>query len=273
MHNFLNFSCKTRYRHRLPPPPPPPLEKKKRAEAQDDDNNAPPRGPENEQHIEDAETLKMTEEQRLSLFHSFRSVKFEWSDLDSNDTACALCAAATMQPPRSTEFRILICLVFASAMQVPAVAAAPPPGPPASTAARPQDADALKNQDEPPRRRKRARPSTASSPSPPRPPLARRMRFACRARHSQKSRRAAQVKSLPALGFTVSPPAPLGSVRKLERKRRTATTLLRDQYYFMNISTLYSSNILISIHNTGAKRRPTMHKPLLSGEKGQGVEL
>ncbi|KAJ6535845.1 hypothetical protein DFH09DRAFT_1402630, partial [Mycena vulgaris] len=28
------------------------------------------------------ETLKMTEEQRLSLFHSFRSVKFEWNDLD-----------------------------------------------------------------------------------------------------------------------------------------------------------------------------------------------
>ncbi|KAJ6501285.1 hypothetical protein DFH09DRAFT_1102641 [Mycena vulgaris] len=37
---------------------------------------------ENEQRIEDAEALKMTEEQRLSLFHSFRSVKFEWSDLD-----------------------------------------------------------------------------------------------------------------------------------------------------------------------------------------------
>ncbi|KAJ7147008.1 hypothetical protein C8R44DRAFT_724698 [Mycena epipterygia] len=37
---------------------------------------------ENEQRLEDAEALKMTEEQRLSLFHSFRSVKFEWSDLD-----------------------------------------------------------------------------------------------------------------------------------------------------------------------------------------------
>ncbi|KAJ7496464.1 hypothetical protein FB451DRAFT_1207869 [Mycena latifolia] len=37
---------------------------------------------ENEQRIEDAEALKMTEEQRLTLFHSFRSVKFEWSDLD-----------------------------------------------------------------------------------------------------------------------------------------------------------------------------------------------
>ncbi|KAJ6592963.1 hypothetical protein B0H19DRAFT_1279756 [Mycena capillaripes] len=32
--------------------------------------------------IEDAEALKFTEEQRLLLFHSFRSVKFEWSDLD-----------------------------------------------------------------------------------------------------------------------------------------------------------------------------------------------
>ncbi|KAJ6501296.1 hypothetical protein DFH09DRAFT_1102653 [Mycena vulgaris] len=199
------LSCKTRQIQIQTTPPPPPLEKKKRAEAQDDDNNAraPPGGPENEQRIEDAETLKMTEKQRLSLFHSFRSVKFEWSDLDGNDTACALCAAATM-----------------------------------------------------------------------------------------KSRRAAQVKSLPALGFTVSPPAPLGSVRKLERKRRTATTLLgipqsdcallisisdgwacARSILFMNISTLYSSNVLISIHNTGAKRRPTMHKPLLSGEKGQGVEL
>ncbi|KAJ6631277.1 hypothetical protein B0H10DRAFT_2206965 [Mycena sp. CBHHK59/15] len=37
---------------------------------------------ENEQRLEDLEALKMTEEQRLSLFHSFRSVKFEWSDLD-----------------------------------------------------------------------------------------------------------------------------------------------------------------------------------------------
>ncbi|KAJ7252347.1 hypothetical protein B0H12DRAFT_1323849 [Mycena haematopus] len=37
---------------------------------------------ENEQRIEDAEALKFTDEQRLSLFLSFRSVKFEWSDLD-----------------------------------------------------------------------------------------------------------------------------------------------------------------------------------------------
>ncbi|KAJ6464255.1 hypothetical protein C8R47DRAFT_1237571 [Mycena vitilis] len=37
---------------------------------------------ENEQRLEDAEALKFTEEQRLSLFLSFRSVKFEWSDLD-----------------------------------------------------------------------------------------------------------------------------------------------------------------------------------------------
>ncbi|KAF7312582.1 hypothetical protein MIND_00272300 [Mycena indigotica] len=37
---------------------------------------------ENEQRLEDLEALKMTEEQRLILFHSFRSVKFEWSDLD-----------------------------------------------------------------------------------------------------------------------------------------------------------------------------------------------
>ncbi|KAJ7165454.1 hypothetical protein C8R43DRAFT_1232547 [Mycena crocata] len=37
---------------------------------------------ENEQRIEDAEALKLTEEQRTSLLHSFSSVKFEWSDLD-----------------------------------------------------------------------------------------------------------------------------------------------------------------------------------------------
>ncbi|KAJ7648004.1 hypothetical protein FB45DRAFT_212131 [Roridomyces roridus] len=37
---------------------------------------------ENEQRIEDAEALKFTEEQRLSLLYSFRHVKFEWSDLD-----------------------------------------------------------------------------------------------------------------------------------------------------------------------------------------------
>ncbi|KAF7350757.1 hypothetical protein MSAN_01636800 [Mycena sanguinolenta] len=37
---------------------------------------------ENEQRIEDAEALKFTDEQKLSLFLSFRSVKFEWSDLD-----------------------------------------------------------------------------------------------------------------------------------------------------------------------------------------------
>ncbi|KAJ7496462.1 hypothetical protein FB451DRAFT_1549600 [Mycena latifolia] len=38
---------------------------------------------ENTQRIEDAEALETTEaEQRLALFHSFRSVKFEWSDLD-----------------------------------------------------------------------------------------------------------------------------------------------------------------------------------------------
>ncbi|CAK5281984.1 unnamed protein product [Mycena citricolor] len=37
---------------------------------------------EHEQRMEDMEALKMTEEQRLLLFHSFRSVKFEWCDLD-----------------------------------------------------------------------------------------------------------------------------------------------------------------------------------------------
>ncbi|KAJ6477011.1 hypothetical protein C8R45DRAFT_1008560 [Mycena sanguinolenta] len=37
---------------------------------------------ENEQRIEDAEALKFTDEQKMSLFLSFRSVKFEWSDLD-----------------------------------------------------------------------------------------------------------------------------------------------------------------------------------------------
>ncbi|KAJ6592914.1 hypothetical protein B0H19DRAFT_1088766 [Mycena capillaripes] len=34
------------------------------------------------QHLEDAEALKFAKELRLSLFHSFHSVKFDWSDLD-----------------------------------------------------------------------------------------------------------------------------------------------------------------------------------------------
>ncbi|PFH46289.1 hypothetical protein AMATHDRAFT_8007 [Amanita thiersii Skay4041] len=37
---------------------------------------------EKEQHLEDAEALKMTEEQRQILLRSFQSVKFEFSDLD-----------------------------------------------------------------------------------------------------------------------------------------------------------------------------------------------
>ncbi|KAJ7288885.1 hypothetical protein C8J57DRAFT_1707174 [Mycena rebaudengoi] len=63
---------------------------------------------ENEQRLEDAEALKFTEEQRLSLFHSFRSVKFEWSDLDgmrpirrrynSNTTIQGIPSAAPTSP-------------------------------------------------------------------------------------------------------------------------------------------------------------------------------
>ncbi|KAJ7730710.1 hypothetical protein B0H14DRAFT_3899264 [Mycena olivaceomarginata] len=37
---------------------------------------------ENEHRLEDADALKFTDEQRISLFLSFRSVKCEWSDLD-----------------------------------------------------------------------------------------------------------------------------------------------------------------------------------------------
>ncbi|KAJ7843229.1 hypothetical protein B0H14DRAFT_3868613 [Mycena olivaceomarginata] len=37
---------------------------------------------ENEHRLEDTEALKFTDEQRISLFLSFRSVKLEWSDLD-----------------------------------------------------------------------------------------------------------------------------------------------------------------------------------------------
>ncbi|KAJ7018213.1 hypothetical protein C8F04DRAFT_1243365 [Mycena alexandri] len=64
---------------------------------------------ENEQRIEDAEALKMTEEQRLLLFHSFRSVKFEWSDLDGmrgvrrryNSPTTQSCPASPPQPPHA----------------------------------------------------------------------------------------------------------------------------------------------------------------------------
>ncbi|KAJ7431927.1 hypothetical protein B0H11DRAFT_824659 [Mycena galericulata] len=59
---------------------------------------------ENEQRLEDAEALKMTEEQRLSLFHSFRTVKFEWSDLDGMHCVRRRYNPAPLQcqsPPRS----------------------------------------------------------------------------------------------------------------------------------------------------------------------------
>ncbi|KAJ7938066.1 hypothetical protein B0H13DRAFT_38593 [Mycena leptocephala] len=53
----------------------------------------------NEQQLEEAEAFELTEEQRVQLFNSFRSVKFEWSDLDgmgcsSRDNFAALPNAA-----------------------------------------------------------------------------------------------------------------------------------------------------------------------------------
>ncbi|KAJ6501303.1 hypothetical protein DFH09DRAFT_1336124 [Mycena vulgaris] len=130
---------------------------------------------ENEQRIEDTGAHKMTE--RRSLFHSFSSVKFKWSDLDGNDTACAPCAAATMcviPPWAATPFHgISNSDLF---------------GAPASTAARPRDADAgaLINQDEPQGERS-ALGRQRSLPSPPRPLLARQVRSALPARPSQSA--------------------------------------------------------------------------------------
>ncbi|KAJ6464251.1 hypothetical protein C8R47DRAFT_70473 [Mycena vitilis] len=57
---------------------------------------------ENEQRLEDAEALKFTEEQRLSLFLSFRSVKFEWSDLDGmRSVRRRYNSSCASPPPRS----------------------------------------------------------------------------------------------------------------------------------------------------------------------------
>ncbi|KAJ6592993.1 hypothetical protein B0H19DRAFT_11726 [Mycena capillaripes] len=69
---------------------------------------------ENEQRLEDAEALKFTEEQRLSLFHSFRSVKFEWSDLDGMRSVRrrynSSCPASPPPPPRSPAVQPHICV-------------------------------------------------------------------------------------------------------------------------------------------------------------------
>ncbi|KAJ7646093.1 hypothetical protein DFH06DRAFT_1333022 [Mycena polygramma] len=57
---------------------------------------------ENEQRLEDAEALKFTEEQRLSLFLSFRSVKFEWSDLDGMRSVRRRYNSSCASPPPTT---------------------------------------------------------------------------------------------------------------------------------------------------------------------------
>ncbi|KAJ7067198.1 hypothetical protein C8F01DRAFT_1120616, partial [Mycena amicta] len=57
---------------------------------------------ENEQRLEDLEALKMTEEQRLILFHSFRSVKFEWSDLDGMRSVRRRYNSPPVHPPVQT---------------------------------------------------------------------------------------------------------------------------------------------------------------------------
>ncbi|KAJ7697921.1 hypothetical protein B0H14DRAFT_3174358 [Mycena olivaceomarginata] len=80
------------HRDHAPPPPPSPRPR------------APPSASsallelENEQRLEDAEALKFTDEQRLSLFLSFRSVKFEWSDLDGMRSVRG--ATIPLSPPR-----------------------------------------------------------------------------------------------------------------------------------------------------------------------------
>ncbi|KAJ6535842.1 hypothetical protein DFH09DRAFT_1283959 [Mycena vulgaris] len=162
---------------------------------------------ENEQRIEDTEAHKMTEEQRLSLFHSFRSVKFKWSDLDGNDTACAPCVAATMCviPPWAAT---PVHGISNSDLFVPAVATTPPPGAPASTAARPRDADAgaLINQDEP-QDEKSALGHQQSLPSPSRPPLARQVRSALPARRSQSALE--PTFPIPIISSTMRPQFPL----------------------------------------------------------------
>ncbi|KAJ7646100.1 hypothetical protein DFH06DRAFT_582694 [Mycena polygramma] len=59
---------------------------------------------ENEQRLEDAEALKFTEEQRLSLFLSFRSVKFEWSDLDGMRSVRRRYNSSCASPPPTTAY-------------------------------------------------------------------------------------------------------------------------------------------------------------------------
>ncbi|KAJ7147006.1 hypothetical protein C8R44DRAFT_20924 [Mycena epipterygia] len=80
---------------------------------------------ENEQRLEDAEALKMTEEQRLSLFHSFRSVKFEWSDLDGMRSVRRRYNSPPHRhpsPPRPAHLNLNLHLQHAHAHQPPAFA-------------------------------------------------------------------------------------------------------------------------------------------------------
>ncbi|KAJ6592979.1 hypothetical protein B0H19DRAFT_1224695 [Mycena capillaripes] len=77
---------------------------------------------ESEQRLEDAKALKFTEAQRLSLFHSFRSVKFEWSDLDGMRSVRrrynSSCPASPPPLPRSPAVQPHIC--------VPRISISPP---------------------------------------------------------------------------------------------------------------------------------------------------
>ncbi|KAJ7796452.1 hypothetical protein B0H14DRAFT_3551069 [Mycena olivaceomarginata] len=58
---------------------------------------------ENEHRLEDTEALKFTDEQRISLFLSFRSVKLEWSDLDGVRSVRWCCnSSRPASPPLST---------------------------------------------------------------------------------------------------------------------------------------------------------------------------
>nr|GAT48629.1 predicted protein [Mycena chlorophos] len=89
---------------------------------------------ENEQRLEELEGLKMTEEQRLILFHSFRSVKFEWSDLDGMRYVRRRYNSPPVQPPS----RARSPATAPSSPRPPPLQLHPPSPPP-----RPQSAEAL----------------------------------------------------------------------------------------------------------------------------------
>ncbi|KAF8884636.1 hypothetical protein BD779DRAFT_1536195 [Infundibulicybe gibba] len=63
---------------------------------------------ENEQRIEEAEALKMTEEQRQILYLSFKSVKVEFSDLDGLKWTGSALRRRKFQPPHASSSRGIV---------------------------------------------------------------------------------------------------------------------------------------------------------------------